>query len=345
MNTNEGLEMKSRTLLLAAAFVAFTLPATAQEWPNRTITLVVPFAPGGGIDASARLQALVLGEILGQTIVVENVGAAAGTVGSARVAKSAPDGYTFLVGNSGTHSYSQSLYKKKPYDSLNDFETVGMVTDSPRLLVARKGLPVNNLKELVAHMKANQDKMQYSSAGVGSGTHLPCALLNFTLGVNITMVPYRGEGPALQDVIADRIDYMCTTIQSGAVQAKQNTVKGIAVMAPRRASIVPDIATTRERAPPASRRRYGTASSFPRARRRRSWQRPTRRSRRRWRGRTSAKRWRRSASKSCRRTSGRRPIWRNTSSRTSSAGARSSRPPASAWIEVRRHGVMSCARQ
>src|SRR5262245_6483368 len=246
MNTNEGLEMKSRTLLLAATLAAFVTPAAAQEWPHRTITLIVPFAPGGGIDASARLQALVLGEILGQTIVVENVGAAAGTVGSARIAKSAPDGYTFLVGNSGTHSYSQSLYKKKPYDSLNDFEAVGMVTDSPRLLVARKGLPVNNLKELVAYMKANQDKMQYSSAGVGSGTHLPCALLNFTLGVNITMVPYRGEGPALQDVIADRVDYMCTTIQSGAVQAKQGTVKGIAVMAPRRAAIVPDVATTGE---------------------------------------------------------------------------------------------------
>ena len=107
-----------------------------------------------------------------------------------------------------------------------------MVTESPRILVARKGLPVNNLQELVAYMKANQDKMQYSSAGVGSGTHLPCALLNFTLGVNITHVPYRGEGPALQDVIADRIDYMCTTIQSGAAQARQGTVKGIAVMAP-----------------------------------------------------------------------------------------------------------------
>ncbi len=105
---------------------------------------------------------------------------------------------------------------------------------------------MNNLQELVAYMKANQDKMQYSSAGVGSGTHLPCALLNFTLGVNITMVPYRGEGPALQDVIGDRIDYMCTTIQSGAVQARQNTVKGIAVMAPARAAIIPDLATTGE---------------------------------------------------------------------------------------------------
>jgi tripartite-type tricarboxylate transporter receptor subunit TctC len=237
--------MKVATVLLGA-MAALATPAIAQEWPNRTITLIVPFAPGGGIDASARLQALVLGEILGQTIVVENVGAAAGTIGSGRVAKATPDGYTFLIGNSGTHVYSQSLYKKKPYDSSQDFEAVGMVTDSPRLLVARKGLPVNNLKELVAYIKVNQDKMQFSSAGVGSGTHLPCAMFNFTLGVNVTHVPYRGEGPALQDVIADRMDYMCTTIQSGAVQAKQGTVKGIAVMAPRRAAIVPDMLTTGE---------------------------------------------------------------------------------------------------
>jgi tripartite-type tricarboxylate transporter receptor subunit TctC len=237
--------MKVATVLLGA-MAALVTPASAQEWPNRTITLIVPFAPGGGIDASARLQALVLGEILGQTIVVENVGAAAGTIGSGRVAKAAPDGYTFLIGNSGTHVYSQSLYKRKPYDSSADFEAIGMVTDSPRLLVARKGLPVSNLKELVAHMKANQDKMQFSSAGVGSGTHLPCAMFNFTLGVKVTHVPYRGENPALQDVIADRMDYMCTTIQSGASQAKQGTVKGIAVMAPRRAAIIPDMPTTGE---------------------------------------------------------------------------------------------------
>lgn len=236
-------------ILGIAAFAALTACATtvaAQEWPTRTITLIVPFAPGGGVDASARLQALALGEVLGQTIIVENVGAAAGTIGSGRVAKAAPDGYTLLIGNSGTQVYSQSLYKKKPYDAVEDFEPVSVVTESPRILVARKGLPVNNLQELIAYMKANQDKMQYSSAGVGSGTHLPCALLNFTLGVNITMVPYRGEGPALQDVIGDRIDYMCTTIQSGAVQARQGSVKGVAVMAPARAAIIPDLATTGE---------------------------------------------------------------------------------------------------
>ena len=245
--------MKTVRMALAAAstLIALTAVAAAQEsWPSRPITLIVPFAPGGGVDSSARIQALAMGQALGQTIVIENVGAAAGTVGSGRVAKAAPDGYTFLIGNSGTQVYSQSLYKKKPYDAITDFEPIAMVTESPRLLVARKGLPVNNLQELIAYMKANQSKMQYGSAGVGSGTHLPCALLNFTLGVDITMVPYRGENPSLQDVIADRIDYMCTTIQSGAVQAKQGTVKGIAVMAKNRAAIVPDIPTTGEQGLP-----------------------------------------------------------------------------------------------
>jgi tripartite-type tricarboxylate transporter receptor subunit TctC len=244
-----------RTALAAAStLVALTAVAPAQDaaanWPNRPISLIVPFAAGGGVDASARLQALVIGEILGQTIVVENVGAAAGTIGSGRVSKAAPDGYTMLIGNSGTQVYSQALYKKRPYDAVADFEPVAIVTESPRILVARNGLPAKNLQELVAYMKANQDKMQYSSAGVGSGTHLPCALFNFNLGVNITHVPYRGEGPALQDVIADRIDYMCTTIQSGAAQARQGTVKGIAVMSPRRAAVAPDLATTGEQGVP-----------------------------------------------------------------------------------------------
>jgi putative tricarboxylic transport membrane protein len=240
----------TRMAVATAALAAFITAASAQDWPTRPITLIVPFAAGGGVDASARLQALAIGEVLGQTIVVENVGAAAGTIGSGRVAKAAPDGYTMLIGNSGTQVYSQALYKKKPYDSVADFESVALVTESPRILVARNGLPVKNLQEMVAYTKANQDKMQYSSAGVGSGTHLPCALLNFNLGVNITHVPYRGEGPALQDVIADRIDYMCTTIQSGAAQARQGTVKGIAVMAPARATIAPDLPTTGEQGVP-----------------------------------------------------------------------------------------------
>jgi tripartite-type tricarboxylate transporter receptor subunit TctC len=237
-------------LAAMAALAILTGAAQAQDWPTRPITLIVPFSAGGGVDASARLQALVMGEILGQTIVVENVGAAAGTVGTSRVAKATPDGYTMLIGNSGTQVYSQWLYKKRPYDSVADFEPVGIVTESPRVLVARKGLPVNNLQEFIAYAKANQDKMQYSSAGVGSGTHLPCALFNFTLGLNITHVPYRGEGPALQDVIADRIDYMCTTAQSGTAQSKQGAVKGLAVMSPRRTAANPDLLTTGEQGVP-----------------------------------------------------------------------------------------------
>src|SRR3954470_15007866 len=233
-------------LAAAATLGALTAIVSAQDWPTRPITLIVPFAAGGGVDASARLQALAIGETLGQTIVIENVGAAAGTVGSGRVAKAAPDGYPLLIGNSGTQVYSQGLYKRRPYDAVTDFEPVALVTESPRVLVARNGLPVKNLQEFIAYTKANQDKMQYSSAGVGSGTHLPCALFNFTLGLNVTHVPYRGEGPALQDVIADRIDYMCTTVQSGALQSKQGAVKGIAVMSPHRNSANPDLPTTGE---------------------------------------------------------------------------------------------------
>lgn len=230
------------------AFILFAAisPAAAQDWPAKTITLVVPFAAGGGIDATARLQAAALGEILGQTIIVENVGAAAGTVGSARVAKAAPDGYTLLIGNTGTHAYSQALYKKPPYDASADFEPVGLVSESPRILVVRKDLPVNNFGEFIAYARANQSRMQYGSAGVGSGTHLPCALLNMAMGVDITHVPYRGAGPAMQDLVGGRIDYMCDTIQTGMAQVKGGTVKGIAVMSPNRVPVLPDLATTGE---------------------------------------------------------------------------------------------------
>jgi len=234
--------------LVAIGFALLSLAGTAaaQDWPNRAITLVVPFAAGGGIDTSARVQALALSEILGQAVVVENIGAAGGTVGSARVAKAAPDGYTLLIGNSGTHAYSQSLYSKRPYDAAADFEPIGLVSESPRILIARKDLPVNNLQEFIAYAKANQAKMQYGSAGVGSGTHLPCALLNIALGVDIAHVPYRGAGNAMQDLLGGRIDYMCDTIQTGVEQARSGTVKGIAVMAHQRVPIIADLATTGE---------------------------------------------------------------------------------------------------
>jgi tripartite-type tricarboxylate transporter receptor subunit TctC len=235
-----------KSLLAAALLTACAGSAAAQDWPTRNITMVVPFAPGGGLDGSGRLQAARMSELLGQTIVVENIGGGAGTIGTLRVAKATPDGYTFVMGNNGTHAYSQSLRKVPPYNAVADFAPVGLVTESPRILIVRKDLPVNNLKEFIAYVKANQARMQYGSAGVGSGTHIPCARLNLALGVNVTHVPYRGAGPVMQDLIAGRIDYMCDTIQTGAVQAKAGTVKGIAVMAPKRLPIIPDLATTGE---------------------------------------------------------------------------------------------------
>ena len=242
--------MQKTTIAAAAALFALIGAAPAQDWPARPITLIIPFAPGGGIDASGRIQAQRMGELLGQTIVVENVGAAAGTVGSLRVAKANPDGYLFLMGNSGTHAYSQGLRKQPAYNSVTDFTPIGLVTESPRILLVRKDLPVNNLQEFVKYVKANQAKMQFGSAGVGAGTHLPCELLNMQLGVKVTHVPYKGAGPVMQDLIGGRIDYFCDTIQTGAVQAKAGTVKGIAVMSPRRVPIIAELATTADQGVP-----------------------------------------------------------------------------------------------
>jgi tripartite-type tricarboxylate transporter receptor subunit TctC len=239
--------MRNTIAAATAALLALTGAISAQDWPSaRVITMIIPFAPGGGVDASGRIQAQRMGELLGQTIIVENFGAGAGTVGSQRVAKGTPDGYTMLMGNTGTHAYSQGLRKNPPYNSVTDFAPVGLVTESPRILLARKDLPVKNLQELVDYIKKNQDKMQFGSAGVGSGTHLPCELFNSVIGVKVTHIPYKGAGPVMQDLIGGRIDYMCDTIQTGAAQASAGTVRGIAVMSPKRVPIIPDLATTGE---------------------------------------------------------------------------------------------------
>jgi tripartite-type tricarboxylate transporter receptor subunit TctC len=255
------MPLRAFSVLIASLVLAGT--AAGQTWPARPITLIIPFAPGGGIDASARIQAQALGELLGTTIVAENMGAAAGMVGSQRVARAEPDGYTFLIGNTGTHAYNQTLYKKPLYNAATDFAPVGLVSESPRILVARKDLPVKDLREFVAYVKTNQAKMQYASAGVGSGTHLPCALLNRAMGVEVTHIPYRGAGPAMQDLIAGRVDYMCDTIQTGAAQAKAHTVKGIAVMSMKRVPIIADLATTGEQGLPGVEASVWNAFFFP----------------------------------------------------------------------------------
>jgi len=252
-------------LYLSAAALALSAQAAAQTWPARPITLIVPFAAGGGVDTSARIQAAKLADLLGQPIIAENVGAAAGMVGSARVAKGEPDGYLFLIGNTGTHAYSQSVNKVPLYNAATDFAPVGLVSESPRVLDVRKDLPVSNLQEFVAYAKANHAKMQFGSAGVGAGTHLPCVLLNIAMGVDITHIPYRGEGPALQDLVAGRIDYMCNTIQTGAAQAKSGKVRAIAVMAPRRSAVIPELATSGEQGLPGVEASVWNGLFFPKA--------------------------------------------------------------------------------
>jgi putative tricarboxylic transport membrane protein len=250
-------------LAIVAMSIAAAGPGAAQDWPSRPITLIVPFAPGGGVDVSARIQAQHMSELLGRSIIIENVAAAAGMTGGQRVAKSAPDGYTFLIGNTGTHAYNQTLYKKPLYNAVSDFEPVGLMTESPRILIARKDFPATTLSEFIAHVKANETKLQFGSAGVGSGTHLPCVLFNLAIAANPAHIPYRGEGPVLQDLIGSRIDYMCATIQTGALQAKEGHVKAIALMAPKRTPILPGLATTGEQGLPGVEASVWNAFFFP----------------------------------------------------------------------------------
>src|SRR4029453_1628955 len=172
---------------------------------------------------------------VGQTIIVENLAGAAGVTGALRVANASPDGYVFLVGNVGTHAFNQTLYKKPAYNAVTDFTPVGLTTEAARVLVVRKALPVNTLQEFITYARANQAKMQFGSAGAGSATHIPCVLLNMKIGAaDIVHVPYRGAGPAMQDLIGGRIDFMCDAISTSLSQIQEKNVKPIALLSLQR---------------------------------------------------------------------------------------------------------------
>jgi tripartite-type tricarboxylate transporter receptor subunit TctC len=235
--------MAKATALALATMMTLTAAAAAQEWPTRPVTMVVPFTAGGPVDVAARLIAPRVSESLGQQIVVENMGGAGGMTGSNRVAKAAPDGYLLVLGNGGTHAYNQSLYKKPLYNSESDFAPVGVVVENTKVLIVRNDFPANSLPEFVAYVKANQDKLQYGSAGAGSATHIACLLLNYRMRTNVTHVPYRGAGPALQDLIAGRIDFMCEVISTGLPPIQSKLVKPIALLSTRRASVLPQLPT------------------------------------------------------------------------------------------------------
>jgi tripartite-type tricarboxylate transporter receptor subunit TctC len=243
--------MKFKVLAaLAAATFAYAVPASADDFPSHSLTMVIPFAAGGPTDILGRVIAGRMSEILGQTVIVENVGGAGGMTGSARVANAAPDGYQFVLGTVGTHAQGQTLYKHPLYNSVTDFTPAILIANVPIVLETRKDLPVSNFKEFVAYAKANQSKMQFASAGAGSATHLGCVLLNYTIGVNVTHVPYRGTGPALQDLEGGRVDYMCDIITTAKPPIDAGAVKGLAILDTKRSPALPNIPTAAEQGTP-----------------------------------------------------------------------------------------------
>ena len=239
--------MRTPLMLLAlAAHLPFVAAAPAQEWPSRPLSMVVPFAAGGGADLLGRILAAPLSELLGQPVTVENVGGGGGMTGSLRVSRAAPDGYQFVLGTTGTHAQNQSLYKNPLYHAASDFTPVALVAEQPILLIVRKDFPADNLVDFIAYAKANQQKMQFGSAGTGSGVHLACVLFNAAIGVDIVHVPYRGTAPAMQDLIAGRIDYQCPVITPVVPQIQGGLVKAIAALTKNRTPILPDLATAQE---------------------------------------------------------------------------------------------------
>jgi len=228
------------------ALLAVTLQATAQNFPSRPLTMIIPFAAGGPTDVLGRVVGQRMSEILGQQVVIENVGGAGGMTGSKRVADAAPDGYSFVVGTVGTHAQSQTIYKKPLYNAATDFTPVALMAEVPIILTVRKDLPVNNFQEFVTYAKANQAKMQYGSAGAGSATHLGCVLLNYIIGTDITHVPYRGTGPAMQDLQGGRIDFLCEVITTAKPQVDGGTVKALAIFHKERSPALPNLPTALE---------------------------------------------------------------------------------------------------
>ncbi|TMJ76493.1 MAG: tripartite tricarboxylate transporter substrate binding protein BugD [Alphaproteobacteria bacterium] len=236
----------------AACGIVLTLTTItlAQTYPARPMTMIIPFAAGGPTDVLGRIMGQRMSEILGQQVVVENVGGAGGMTGSKRVADAAPDGYAFVLGTVGTHAQSQTMYKKPLYHAATDFTPVALIAEVPIVLITRKDLPVNNLQQFISYAKANQTKMQYGSAGAGSATHLGCVLLNYLIGVDITHIPYRGTGPAMQDLQGGRIDYLCEIVSTAKPQIDGGTVKAIAIMTKERSPALPNVPTGLEQGTP-----------------------------------------------------------------------------------------------
>jgi tripartite-type tricarboxylate transporter receptor subunit TctC len=235
------------TVMRAAACLALfgSALAHAQTYPTKTITMIVPFAAGGPTDTVARLVAQSMGTKLKQQIIIENVGGAGGTIGAARVAKAAPDGYTLFLHHIG-QSTAPALYRKLSYNAQTDFEPIGLVTDVPMTIVARKDFPAKDFREFLSYVKANKDKVTYANAGVGSASHL-CGMLFMTaIGTDLTTVPYKGTGPAMNDLLGGQVDFMCDQTTNTTSQIKSGKIKAYGVTTKTRLAAMPDLPTLNE---------------------------------------------------------------------------------------------------
>jgi tripartite-type tricarboxylate transporter receptor subunit TctC len=237
----------------AAALLSFVLaacgivagPALAQPYPARPVTLVVPFAPGGPTDTIGRIIAERMRAPLGQTVVVENVTGAGGSIGVGRVVRAAADGYTVSIGNSSSHVFNGAIYSL-PYDLLNDLEPIALLCSQPLLIVAKKNVPAGDLKELIAWLKANPDTATQGTPGAGTAAHITGAFFQIQTGTRFAFVPYRGTGPAMQDLVAGTIDFMIDTPTNSLPHVRAGSIKVYAVTALRRLDAAPDIRTVDE---------------------------------------------------------------------------------------------------
>jgi tripartite-type tricarboxylate transporter receptor subunit TctC len=235
-----------RLVVSAALMLSQLGAAAAQEWPTRYITAIVPFGAGNSVDIFGRLMAARMSELLGQQIVVETVGGAGGATGTARAARAVPDGYTIVVGGADTFAQNQTLLEKPPYNSVTDFIPIVLAVELPLVLVGRNGLPPGNLKELIPYMKANQDKMQFGSSGVGGATHLACAQVMRAVGVTLAHVPYRSAAAGIQDLISGNLDLYCPVAAGALPHIEAKAIKFFGVLTDHRSPLLPDLPTAAE---------------------------------------------------------------------------------------------------
>jgi putative tricarboxylic transport membrane protein len=242
-----GPRMLLGVAILGIGIAAFApASAPAQSYPTRPITVVVPFPAGGPSDVVARIVTEAMGKSLGQSMVIENVGGAGGTLGSARVAAAAPDGYTLLAGSMGSHVAAPVLTPNVRYDSLRDFEPIGLTAHAPAVVVARKDFPAKDLREFVAYLRANGAAVKQAHGGIGASSHMACLLFTTSAGVQPTLVAYRGTGPAMNDLVGGHVDFFCEQAVSVAPQIAAGTIKAYAVSAAERLAILPNVPTAKE---------------------------------------------------------------------------------------------------